>query len=256
MTSCYNNALNIVWYFFSLLCRHILWSPEIVGLGGCQTVEQGKCSLWSNYRTRKRGDWWCKTYGCDSWDGWCNLPLPLCHYWRNSGKLILFMWTLEICFLPFRKLLKISLCCFNWDCGVWWKWKIIEAYGLVHVQGNDLSTCLYPSMSQKFCLEFSVRPPKNIFPSQVNSRVGWKLFSVFWINFFFLFLLGQMLGCKTRGFSFTRALLGISADELHLCGDPAVVPLIQKILKVTGDHIEVIGFFGASFAKVFLVLVK
>ncbi|XP_021828197.1 DExH-box ATP-dependent RNA helicase DExH16, mitochondrial isoform X2 [Prunus avium] len=48
----------------------------------------------------------------------------------------------------------------------------------------------------------------------------------------------QMLGCKTRGFSFTRALLGISADELHLCGDPAVVPLIQKILKVTGDHIE------------------
>lgn len=65
-----------------------------------------------------------------------------------------------------------------------------------------------------------------------------------------------MLGCKTRGFSFTRALLGISADELHLCGDPAAVPLIQEILKVTGDHIEVIGFFGASFAKVFLVLVK
>ncbi|XP_008224277.1 PREDICTED: DExH-box ATP-dependent RNA helicase DExH16, mitochondrial [Prunus mume] len=49
----------------------------------------------------------------------------------------------------------------------------------------------------------------------------------------------QMLGCKTRGFSFTRALLGISADELHLCGDPAAVPLIQEILKVTGDHIEV-----------------
>ncbi|KAK0608891.1 hypothetical protein LWI29_037612 [Acer saccharum] len=49
----------------------------------------------------------------------------------------------------------------------------------------------------------------------------------------------QMLGCKTRGFSFTRALLGISADELHLCGDPAVVPLIQEILKVTGDDVKV-----------------
>ncbi|CAN6551662.1 unnamed protein product [Malus baccata var. baccata] len=49
----------------------------------------------------------------------------------------------------------------------------------------------------------------------------------------------QMLSCKTRGFSFTRALLGISADELHLCGDPASVPLIQEILKVTGDHVEV-----------------
>lgn len=49
----------------------------------------------------------------------------------------------------------------------------------------------------------------------------------------------QMVGCKTRGFSFTRALLGISADELHLCGDPAAVPLIQEILKVTGDNVTV-----------------
>ncbi|GAV80610.1 Helicase_C domain-containing protein/SUV3_C domain-containing protein [Cephalotus follicularis] len=49
----------------------------------------------------------------------------------------------------------------------------------------------------------------------------------------------QLLGCRTRGFSFTRALLGISADELHLCGDPAVVPLIQEILKVTGDDVKV-----------------
>ncbi|XP_062169524.1 DExH-box ATP-dependent RNA helicase DExH16, mitochondrial isoform X2 [Alnus glutinosa] len=49
----------------------------------------------------------------------------------------------------------------------------------------------------------------------------------------------QMLGCRTRGFSFTRALLGISADELHLCGDAAAIPLIQEILKVTGDEIEV-----------------
>ncbi|KAH9621558.1 hypothetical protein KSS87_007335 [Heliosperma pusillum] len=53
---------------------------------------------------------------------------------------------------------------------------------------------------------------------------------------FFLF---QMLGCKTRGFSFTRALLGLAADELHLCGDPAAVPLIQEILKVTGDNVKI-----------------
>ncbi|XP_010256130.1 PREDICTED: ATP-dependent RNA helicase SUV3, mitochondrial isoform X4 [Nelumbo nucifera] len=49
----------------------------------------------------------------------------------------------------------------------------------------------------------------------------------------------QMVGCKTRGFSFTRALLGLAADELHLCGDAAVVPLIQEILEVTGDVIKV-----------------
>ncbi|GKV42413.1 hypothetical protein SLEP1_g49822 [Rubroshorea leprosula] len=49
----------------------------------------------------------------------------------------------------------------------------------------------------------------------------------------------QMLGCKTRGFSFTRALLGIAADKLHLCGDAAAVPLIQEMLKVTDDNVEV-----------------
>ncbi|XP_030507347.2 DExH-box ATP-dependent RNA helicase DExH16, mitochondrial isoform X1 [Cannabis sativa] len=49
----------------------------------------------------------------------------------------------------------------------------------------------------------------------------------------------QMLGCRSRGFSFTRALLGISADELHICGDAAAIPLIQEMLKVTGDHVEV-----------------
>ncbi|KAF5188050.1 Atp-dependent rna helicase suv3 protein [Thalictrum thalictroides] len=49
----------------------------------------------------------------------------------------------------------------------------------------------------------------------------------------------QMVGCRSRGFSFTRALLGIPADELHLCGDPAVVPLIQEILEVTDDSIKI-----------------
>ncbi|CAI9118415.1 OLC1v1019983C1 [Oldenlandia corymbosa var. corymbosa] len=49
----------------------------------------------------------------------------------------------------------------------------------------------------------------------------------------------QMVACKSRGFSFTRALLGISADELHLCGDPAAVPLIEEILKPTGDQLQV-----------------
>ncbi|KAK4778386.1 hypothetical protein SAY87_018573 [Trapa incisa] len=49
----------------------------------------------------------------------------------------------------------------------------------------------------------------------------------------------QMLGCMTRGYSFTRALLGLAADELHLCGDAAAVPLVQELLKVTGDVVKV-----------------
>jgi ATP-dependent RNA helicase SUPV3L1/SUV3 len=51
----------------------------------------------------------------------------------------------------------------------------------------------------------------------------------------------QMVGCRSRGFSFTRALLGLCSDELHVCGDPAVVPLIQRILEPTGDVVTVIS---------------
>ncbi|KAG6382344.1 hypothetical protein SASPL_157991 [Salvia splendens] len=53
-----------------------------------------------------------------------------------------------------------------------------------------------------------------------------------------LYLL-DYVGVQNKGFSFTRALLGICADELHLCGDPAAVPLIKEILKVTDDVVEV-----------------
>ena len=49
-----------------------------------------------------------------------------------------------------------------------------------------------------------------------------------------------MVGCKSRGFSFTRALLGLCSDELNVCGDPAAVPLIQRILEATGDLVTVI----------------
>lgn len=49
----------------------------------------------------------------------------------------------------------------------------------------------------------------------------------------------QMLACKTRGYAFTRALLGICSDELHICGDPAAVPLVQRILEVTDDVVQV-----------------
>ncbi|KAJ8543217.1 hypothetical protein K7X08_005740 [Anisodus acutangulus] len=49
----------------------------------------------------------------------------------------------------------------------------------------------------------------------------------------------QMIGCRSRGFAFTRALLGLAANELHLCGDAAAVPLVEEILKVTGDAIKV-----------------
>lgn len=65
-----------------------------------------------------------------------------------------------------------------------------------------------------------------------------------------------MLGCRTRGFSFTRALLGICADELHLCGDPAAVPLVQEILKVTDDVVEVWHFTFQNYKMFFLFKIQ
>jgi ATP-dependent RNA helicase SUPV3L1/SUV3 len=41
----------------------------------------------------------------------------------------------------------------------------------------------------------------------------------------------QMIGDQTRGWAWTRALLGLRARELHLCGDPAAEPLVRSLLR-------------------------
>ena len=45
----------------------------------------------------------------------------------------------------------------------------------------------------------------------------------------------QMMGDRARGHAFTRALLGLPATALHVCGDAAAWPLLQSILAETGD---------------------
>lgn len=49
----------------------------------------------------------------------------------------------------------------------------------------------------------------------------------------------QMITDSQRGWAWTRALVNINADEIHLCGDGSVYELIEKILKLTGDELEV-----------------
>ncbi|XP_020590319.1 DExH-box ATP-dependent RNA helicase DExH18, mitochondrial-like isoform X2 [Phalaenopsis equestris] len=48
----------------------------------------------------------------------------------------------------------------------------------------------------------------------------------------------QMMADNTRGYAWTRALLGLKADEIHLCGDPSVLSIVRKICKETGDELN------------------
>jgi ATP-dependent RNA helicase SUPV3L1/SUV3 len=49
----------------------------------------------------------------------------------------------------------------------------------------------------------------------------------------------QMLGDPDRGWAWTRALLGIPAAEVHLCGNDSIIPLVQKICQDTGERLQV-----------------
>lgn len=49
----------------------------------------------------------------------------------------------------------------------------------------------------------------------------------------------QLLGDDKRGFAWTRALHGLGANELHLCGDPSVISLVRKICKEMNEQVDV-----------------
>lgn len=49
----------------------------------------------------------------------------------------------------------------------------------------------------------------------------------------------QMIGDRERGWAWTRALLGIPAEEVHLCGNESALPLIQKLCEDTNEQLQV-----------------
>jgi ATP-dependent RNA helicase SUPV3L1/SUV3 len=49
----------------------------------------------------------------------------------------------------------------------------------------------------------------------------------------------QMLGDATRGWSWTRVLLGLPAAQLHLCGDAAAAGLLHRLAASCGDALVV-----------------
>ena len=50
---------------------------------------------------------------------------------------------------------------------------------------------------------------------------------------------GQLLADRERGPAWTTAVLGIKAKELHICGDPAMVKILSRIVAQTGDKLIV-----------------
>lgn len=46
-----------------------------------------------------------------------------------------------------------------------------------------------------------------------------------------------MIADDRRGYAWTNALLGLQAEEIHLCGDPRAYLLIKELVEVTGDKL-------------------
>lgn len=49
----------------------------------------------------------------------------------------------------------------------------------------------------------------------------------------------QLLRDPGRGWAWTRAFLGILADEIHVCGEAGAAELLQRICDTTGEVVEV-----------------
>ena len=49
----------------------------------------------------------------------------------------------------------------------------------------------------------------------------------------------QLLGDDHRGWAWTQAFLGLRAHEIHLCGSPSMLPIIEELCRLTKDTLTV-----------------
>lgn len=49
----------------------------------------------------------------------------------------------------------------------------------------------------------------------------------------------QMIRDPSRGWAWTRALLGLCAEEIHVCGEPAAIDFVRELMYTTGEEVEV-----------------
>jgi hypothetical protein len=50
----------------------------------------------------------------------------------------------------------------------------------------------------------------------------------------------QMIGDSSRGFAWTKAILGVLAKEIHICTAPEALDLLMKIIKTCNDTFEIV----------------
>ncbi|CAH1988276.1 unnamed protein product [Acanthoscelides obtectus] len=60
----------------------------------------------------------------------------------------------------------------------------------------------------------------------------------------------QMIKDPQRGWAWTRALLGIMAEEIHLCGEAGAVDLVRQLTLTTGEDLEVRHYKRLTSLKV------
>lgn len=60
----------------------------------------------------------------------------------------------------------------------------------------------------------------------------------------------QMIRDNSRGWAWTRALLGLIAEEVHLCGEPGAIELIRQLCLTTGEDVEVRNYKRLTELKV------
>jgi hypothetical protein len=49
----------------------------------------------------------------------------------------------------------------------------------------------------------------------------------------------QQIGDDSRGWAWTRALQGLPANEIHLCGDGSALPLVRSLARAMEEEVEV-----------------
>jgi ATP-dependent RNA helicase SUPV3L1/SUV3 len=60
----------------------------------------------------------------------------------------------------------------------------------------------------------------------------------------------QMIGDSQRGWAWTRALIHMNSQDIHICGDASALELVQQILKLTGDELVINNYERKTKLKV------